>query len=679
MAPPLVVYVAWHPENEAGRDLARHVYTRLAHDVTDAAARGPGVPVYFRSAPRPKAPAGTAPLPIDLDAAKHSVVVVLVDDRVVVDEAWRSYVEDLVRKVTRGESPHRIIPVALSPHAYNLPPDCARVNFLRLQGMSPAEQPSVLVPAITHECVRLLRRDAAGGAVSRPIRVFLSHAKKDGLPFVTKLDAFIGYRTGADIWFDTSDIPAGAPDFGREIEDGLRDTAVVIVQTDAYGSREWCQAEVLWAKAFGRPAVVVNAVARGEERIFPYIGNLPSLRWDPAGPDRSADVIDALFAEVLRDLHFRARMADSPVISGLGGRVRVLGRAPELAACLGLVEPGAPPPTIVYPDPPIPAREARLIAQLAPGAEMITPSSAPFLRAVARAASIEKWAIAVSIGDSPDLAELGLERIHLDHAAVEIARHLLALGARLAYGGSLGEATFSQLLADVVAAHNRSEGAAFSPIESYLAWSRYPKDIATVAALMNKVRIVPVPLPAHADEAAAIERGPGSTAWAYTLARAMTAMREAMTAALDARIVVGGKLVGFSGRYPGIVEEAFLTLRAGKPLFVLGAFGGAAELCARALRGEETPELDRAYQAARAPGYAPMLELHDSAAAAHGIERVDYEAVRALFAEKGPGGLGNGLDAAENLRLMKTADVEEAITLMLQGLARLCEGASPRA
>jgi len=357
--------------------------------------------------------------------------------------------------------------------------------------------------------------------------------------------------------------------------------------------------------------------------------------------------------------------------------VRVLGRAPELLSCIDLAQPGAPPPTIVYPDPPIPVREAALIARLVPGAEAITPSSAPFLRAVTRQASIEGWTIGVSIGDSPSLAAFGFERVHLAHAAVEIARHLLALGARLAYGGTLGAVTFTELLADVVAAHNRAEGEAFAPIESYQAWPRYPRDTATIAALMNKVRILRVPLPADADEAAASAGGEGSAPYALAVARGMTAMREAMNAAIQARVVVGGKVVGFSGRYPGIVEEALLALRAGRPLFVLGAFGGAAEVCARALRGEPTPELDRAYQEAHAPGHAAMLRLHDAAAAAHGFDPVDYAAVRALLAGKGPAGLGNGLDGDENLRLMATADVEEAIALVLQGLARLCQGAPP--
>ena len=65
----------------------------------------------------------------------------------------------------------------------------------------------------------------------------------------------------------------------------------------------------------------------------------------------------------------------------------------------------------------------------------------------------------------------------------------------------------------------------------------------------------------------------------------------------DARVVLGGAAVprlvdptGYGGRYPGVVEEAWRTLEAGKPLYVVGGFGGAAGLVAEILDGKPTPE-----------------------------------------------------------------------------------------
>jgi hypothetical protein len=70
-----------------------------------------------------------------------------------------------------------------------------------------------------------------------------------------------------------------------------------------------------------------------------------------------------------------------------------------------------------------------------------------------------------------------------------------------------------------------------------------------------------------------------------TEAEALTAMREASLVLTAARIVIGGKrgdlgVAGdadrYSGKMPGIYEEALNSIGEGKPTFVLGAYGGAA-------------------------------------------------------------------------------------------------------
>ncbi|MGX9901309.1 hypothetical protein ACW0JT_18185 [Arthrobacter sp. SA17] len=64
---------------------------------------------------------------------------------------------------------------------------------------------------------------------------------------------------------------------------------------------------------------------------------------------------------------------------------------------------------------------------------------------------------------------------------------------------------------------------------------------------------------------------------------ALSAMRRTVTDRIHARIAVGGALSGYQGTEPGVVEEARLTLEAGKPLYVAGGYGGAAAAMAKAL------------------------------------------------------------------------------------------------
>jgi len=43
--------------------------------------------------------------------------------------------------------------------------------------------------------------------------------------------------------------------------------------------------------------------------------------------------------------------------------------------------------------------------------------------------------------------------------------------------------------------------------------------------------------------------------------------------------VVGGRTgLGYRGQMPGVLEEALLTFRAKRPLYLVGAFGGCARL-----------------------------------------------------------------------------------------------------
>ena len=72
----------------------------------------------------------------------------------------------------------------------------------------------------------------------------------------------------------------------------------------------------------------------------------------------------------------------------------------------------------------------------------------------------------------------------------------------------------------------------------------------------------------------------------YFTARCLTAMREEMTRHVDARVLLGGKTFGFQGKYPGLVEEAYLAMAAPlpRPVYLVGAFGGAARAVIDALR-----------------------------------------------------------------------------------------------
>jgi hypothetical protein len=81
----------------------------------------------------------------------------------------------------------------------------------------------------------------------------------------------------------------------------------------------------------------------------------------------------------------------------------------------------------------------------------------------------------------------------------------------------------------------------------------------------------------------------------------LDAMRAAMENDVTARVTIGGRVAGYSGTKPGVLQEALLSLQKNHTLFPLGGFGGAARDAAVAL-GLLQP-MDRLKHPETGPGY----------------------------------------------------------------------------
>ena len=257
-------------------------------------------------------------------------------------------------------------------------------------------------------------------------------------------------------------------------------------------------------------------------------------------------------------------------------------------------------------------------------------------------------AVGVSISKSPDLRVLGLSDGHLRDAMAETALESLASGWSLAYGGDLRKQGFAELLAELIVRyrdHPRHCGTVGVP--DYLAWPVHirmtPGELAEFETQHGPaVRLVLLGLDGmrlEREEWRALPvHEPGEREWAQGL----TAMRTAMRADLQARILLGGRVEGYRGALPGIAEKAWLFLQAGQPVFLLGGFGGCARDIAESIGFVEPWEGSRGRWAGR--------------------ER---------FRKHTPDGLCNGLSLDENANLARTPHIDEAVTLVLRGLRRV--------
>jgi len=685
--PRLLIYVVWHPAFEWGQKIAESTYAHFSRDPERTNARGLGIPVFFRSAG--SGGEKTPPAPIAVDAAQHTAIIVLVDPEMVAAEGWDKYIEELWKQVGAAPKRHRLFPVAFDDAAYQLSPQIGAVNFIRLQGLTAEAGPGFLLNRLTNEVGRLLTQrpklasietEESKGASPPKMRLFISHAKLDGEKTALVLRDYIHENLALDTFFDAIDIAAGYS-FEDEINAGIDTAAFAVVHTDAYASRVWCQHEVIRAKRHGRPVVVIHAIEEGEARSFPYIGNVPTIRWRGDEPLRVEAVIGLVLREVLRTEYFQQHFDDLKKLFGIPGTVRALARAPELLTCLALRAESDKVPYFVYPDPPLAKQELDLLTELDPNLRLTTPTllfAKPSQPIALAGQNLEKaaagWRIGLSISDSADLPMRGFGPAHLRDAASEFARFLLAAGATLAYGGDLRQGGFTEVLFELLTAYRAISGESVEAIRSYLAWPIHlDLNTAQRAQLKNTARFHPIDPPANVgiptSGIVSAEEVPPTTpenrvAWA----RSLTAMRERMNAEIHARLLLGGQARGL-GKYPGLAEEALLALRAGKPLFLIGAFGGCAGVVIEALRGNKPAEFTLNYQAADAVP-AAAIELYNSQVQP-GDEPIDYKALSAEFEKFGIGGLNNGLKVQENERLFTTTNLPEMIALVLRGIERL--------
>lgn len=306
--------------------------------------------------------------------------------------------------------------------------------------------------------------------------------------------------------------------------------------------------------------------------------------------------------------------------------------------------------------------------------------------------------VALSVGDAPEQSQLGFGKEHLTEALVRLARLLLRSGCDLVYGGDLRQGGFTELLMRLVRAEN--DGGALGGararrsrelrrLVNFLSWPKFggltPDVQAVYLGVARFVRVWPP------GEHGTLNPGLGVDD-DVRVALALSAMRRAVAEGTaedvdgkkvppsSAQLVLGGKVTGYSGLMPGILEEvAFAAVAGGRrarPLFVLGGFGGAAAALARGLlAGRPTEECTLAWQEERRRGRPggerpPLLQRAFDAgpyrkhrAAFHPEHR--YAALQALC-EQGVAGLcrRNGLDAADNETLLRTSDVTEVLAVL---------------
>ena len=360
--------MVWHPEYVKGREVASRVRNHFSTGRDRSVSNGVGVHVLYRSTSTPDA---DSPLPIDWDRSVDTAVVVLVDNILARDTSWTCYVQDIMREAESRGLGTRVFPVIMEDEGINL---CQGIQAIRWDGWneSDGEREEHLIRDLTHEFIRMLRcrlevcsTDAVENLenYTKNINVFLSHSTKDphGTCVAKAIRDWLHDHSSMSSFLAQRDIPPGVQ-FGTVIDNSIRDSAVAMIYTDTYSSREWCRREVIEAKRMNSPVLVVDCLESVDERSFPYMGNVPVIRMDPTDKGRIPLVVGRLLDEIFKHFLWRCRVEN---IHESPPHATFMARPPEMLSIATLPNANSDGTRlVVYPDPPLGVEEINLFSSV---------------------------------------------------------------------------------------------------------------------------------------------------------------------------------------------------------------------------------------------------------------------------------------------------------------------------
>jgi SLOG cluster2/TIR domain len=683
---PLAVHVVYDDAVSAGpqaapagefiANLTATLQAQLSHG--DRAAR---VPVRFwRSQVRD----GIRRLPANVPLAQASKnLVLVVVDRTLFDHRaeWEAWIDALVGAVREGRD--LILPLAVQADAGRVAKAFADVNHIEVKDPRDAVREGRIVRAVCTSLLTLL--------VPELPHVFLCHAKADGEGIAQTVRSDIQNRSQLHCFFDRHDIPHGRS-VRASIEAAIGKSVMLVVWTDRLLDSPWCQMEIIEARRQQRPMLVLDALASSTPRLFPFLGNMPVVRWrDDPGP-----VLSAILLELVR-AHHLAAIFEARTTGATDAPTFCLHPPDVLDTSLGRTRPPASPrapqssPLWIYPDPPLRSDELQILRQVIADKRFISLVEWQALRAAGaldagwdtavnlRPEPLRGLRIGISVSASDTWSDMGLTPSHQDDLSSQIALQLILLGAKVVWGGDLRPQGLGVQLRAIVEAYQHPRRAPQDHVALVVPFTLVPDAILKPEDIEIRRAFAEVRLMHPPADIATPAPDPKSDEGRALAAVALSQMRAELGGECDARILLGGGLKKFTGIYPGIAEEALETVRHERPLYVLGGFGGAADAVYDALSDPASAGAAALVRASHEVGGAASpgaRRVHASLIEAAGTPSQSFapEAMTAAFAALGTAGLArhNGLSMEENALLSRSQDLHEILDLVVKGIVACC-------
>lgn len=274
--------------------------------------------------------------------------------------------------------------------------------------------------------------------------------------------------------------------------------------------------------------------------------------------------------------------------------------------------------------------------------------------------------IAISVSENEDLYKLGFTIQHLNDITIEIARYIIANDGTALYGGDLRQNGFTYLFSELSNQYRRLNDNTTGFINYFVFpnTKELTRDVK-IHFLSKQIEIKEITPPDNLNIDISIKYNPfGSVEHRYIFSECFRKMRIEMAKDCDARILVGGKLTKYLGYIPGVIEEALYTLREGKPLYLVGAFGGATEKLIKLIKGENVEELTNDFQ------YNDDFLKEFKNQVGSKCDYTDYNVLKDELSKFKVSSL-NKLSIKENEILFSSKNIHEILYLLMKGLRSL--------
>lgn len=610
MRTPLSVYLLIDRNNRQATEIFNRFYTLLCRDVEKPLSDGLDIPVYLISNDE-----NGEIKSIDFEQSEKNAIFFFADMAVYLgDTKWRDYILKLKKQI-EGGAPAVLYSVKQFEYATDL-------SFIKKDQMIIPPNDDIIagwdeVSSHIYDCLIRYMKDMT----QDKLKLFISHAKKDGLVVAENLRNSLRSKTKLDSFFDKNDIIEGV-DFEKQIKENVKSSLLMVLDSDAYGTRQWCQKEILCAKKYGVPIVVVDMHSDVITRTFPYMGNVPSVRLKD---DNLDSAINLLLRTGLR-YEYQKNYLTKIVKEGNNDDFDILSYQPELLD-MHMLEKN----NVLYPEPPVSEEERRILNSTKKN--FITPLEKEGLL-------LDGEFISISVSNTNENRP---DEIMLRDMVVEISRYILNAGGKILYGGSGSRDGYVNLFSQISEKYGKikieSEGKDLPEDEAYI-YNYYAWPYMNVLSNDDMAYLKHCHLCAQqiypdgiSEEQKRLIPSTQDEEGKMQIISSLSHMRDVRCHEAKAFIIVGGKTKGSLTPIPGILEEYIKARATKKPIYLLGGFGGEAALISKSVISRETI----------------IKSIQDDT----------YES------------LNNGLNKEENMRLLLSTNVFEIIRLIISGMKKV--------